>query len=122
MSVVGVVSRVKKAEDCVTLGFVWICDFAGGVTNFLWGTFSAALLAILFMFVPMVFRILARWEGTTQKTHAELSIMNRVFAFKVIVRSSRTVPYEVLLTRVAEQSFTSHTLDWPSFCGLLRHR
>jgi hypothetical protein len=121
VSLVGVVSRVKKAEECVSLGFVWICDFAGDITNFLWGVFSAALLTILFMFVPMVFRILARWEGTILRTHAELSIMNRVFAFKVIVRSSRTIPYDVLLTRVVEQPFTSHTLDWPSFCSLLRH-
>ena len=40
----------------------------------------------------MVFRVLARWEGTTQRTHVELSIMDRVFVIKIIVRACHVVP------------------------------
>ena len=54
--------------------------------------FYAELLTLLFILVPMIFRILAHWEGTTQKTHVELGLMNRVFVFKMIVCASRVVP------------------------------
>ena len=74
------------------------------------GTFYAVLLRVLFMFPPMILRVLARWEGTTQRTHVELSLMNRVFVIKLIVRTCHVVP-DKHLSRVVGWPFSSHTLD-----------
>jgi hypothetical protein len=64
------------------------CSLSGKALLFFLDVYNAIWLTVLFMFVPLVFRILARWEGTTQRTHVELSIMDRVFVFKMIVRAS----------------------------------
>ena len=39
----------------------------------------------------MIFRLLVRWEGTTQRTRVELSIMDWDFVFKIIVRAPHVV-------------------------------
>jgi hypothetical protein len=59
--------------------------------------FYAVLLTFLYKFVPMMLRILARWEGTTQRTRVELSIMDWDFVFKIIVRVSHVVLYKRFL-------------------------
>ena len=56
------------------------------------GILYALLLKGLFWSAPTVLRVLARWEGTTQRTHVELRIMNRVFALNIIVRACHVVP------------------------------
>lgn len=43
------------------------------------------LLAVLFMLLPIVLRMLARFEGIPQHTGVELSLMDRFFIFEVIV-------------------------------------
>ena len=114
-------SRLQK-NQCIVFGWYFhLCDLAGRITNVFLDIFCAVLLTVLFMFVPLVFRILARWEGTTQWTHVELSIMNRIFVFKLIVRASRVVSRQALLTRVAERPFSSHTLHF-LFCFSFRRR
>jgi hypothetical protein len=40
------------------------------------------------MLVPIVMRMLGRFEGIPQKTGVELSVMDRFFMFQVIVRVS----------------------------------
>ena len=80
-------------NECVEFDVYWFCDYASNsIINFFLDVFYAALLTVLFMFVPLGFRILARWEGTTQWTHMELSTMDRIFVFKLIVSASRVVP------------------------------
>ena len=81
-------------DQCIPVGSFFICNSFGKVTHFFLDIVYAVLLTALFMLVPRVFRILARWEGTTQRTHVELSIMDRVFVIKVIVRSYHVVPDE----------------------------
>ena len=85
------VSRIKSGE-CIEYGFDWVCNIGGEVFNFLLGIFCAVLLTVLFMFVPMMLRMLARWEGTTQRTRVELSIMDRVFVFKIFVCTPHIAP------------------------------
>ena len=116
-----IASRLQK-NQCIAFGVYFIfCDFASKIKNVFLDFFCAVLLTVLFMFVPLVFRIMARWEGTTQWTHVELSIMNRIFIFKLIVRASRVVPQQAPLTRVAERPFSSHTLHF-LFCFGFRRR
>ena len=71
---------------------IFFCNFAGKVTHILMGIIYAVLLTILFMFPPVILRVLLRWEGTTQKTHVELRLMNRVFVIKMIVGACHVVP------------------------------
>ena len=71
---------------------VSICNSVGEVTHFFLGIFSAVLLTVLFMLAPMALRVLARLEGTTQRTHVELTIMDWAFVIKMIVRASHVVP------------------------------
>ena len=79
--------------DCIGFGPYSFCGFAfNAVTNFFLDVLYAVLLTVLFMFVPVGFRILGRWEGATQWTHVELSTMDRIFVFKLIVSASRVVP------------------------------
>ena len=80
------------SEGCIPIGSLLICNFVGKVTHVLMDIFYAVLLMVLFMFPPMIVRILARWEGTTQRTHVELSLMNHVFVIKMIVSASHVVP------------------------------
>ena len=92
MSIVAIASRLQ-INECIVLDLYWFCDFASNpITNFFLNVFYAVLLTVLFMFVPLGFRILARWEGTTQWTHIELSTMDRIFVFNLIVSVSRLVP------------------------------
>ena len=88
---VATASRLPS-EGCILIGSLFICNFVGKVTHVLMDIFYAVLLIVLFMFPPMIVRILARWEGTTQRTHVELSLMNHVFVIKMIVSASHVVP------------------------------
>ena len=60
------------------------------VVSLIQGFLPTVLLALLFMLVPIVLRILARLEGIPQKTGVELSLMDRFFLFQVIVRGQYT--------------------------------
>ena len=56
------------------------------------------------MLVPIILRMLARFEGIPQKTGVELSLMNRFFVFQVIVSASCAV-LVIFLTRVYQNGF-----------------
>ena len=90
VSFVTTASRLPSGK-CIRIG-VFFCNFAGKVTHLFLDIFYATLLTVLFMFLPTILRVLARLEGTTQRTHVELSIMDRVFAIKLIVRAYHVVP------------------------------
>ena len=84
-------------DQCIPIGPFFICNSAGKFTHHFRDYFYGVLLTILFMFVPRVFRILARWEGTIQRTQVELSIMDRVFVINIIVRACYVVPHKRFL-------------------------
>jgi hypothetical protein len=50
------------------------------------GILPPVLLAVLMMLLPIVLRLLARFEGIPKKTGLELSLMTRFFIFQVVVR------------------------------------
>lgn len=49
------------------------------------GILPPVLLAVLMMLLPIVLRLLARFEGIPKYTGLELSLMTRFFIFQVIV-------------------------------------
>ncbi|KAI0289410.1 hypothetical protein B0F90DRAFT_1812537 [Multifurca ochricompacta] len=80
---VGFISNIHSL--CSTYHWLeWICKAPSVVVSFIQGFLPSVLLAVLFMLVPIVLRILARLEGIPQRTGVELSLMDRFFLFQVI--------------------------------------
>ncbi|THG97592.1 hypothetical protein EW026_g4428 [Hermanssonia centrifuga] len=80
---VGAVSNVHSL--CNTFGWLaWICKLPGVVVGIISGILPPVLLAVLMMFLPIVLRMLARFEGMPTKTAVELSLMSRYFLFQVL--------------------------------------
>ncbi|KAH9026750.1 DUF221-domain-containing protein [Lactarius pseudohatsudake] len=80
---VGAVSNIHSL--CTTYHWLaWVCTLPAIVISIIQGFLPAVLLAVLFMLVPIVLRILARLEGIPQRTGVELSLMDRFFLFQVI--------------------------------------
>jgi calcium permeable stress-gated cation channel len=71
---------------CTTYHWLaWVCKAPEVIVNIVQGFASAVLLAVLFMLVPIIMRMLARFEGIPQRRDVELSLMDRFFLFQVIV-------------------------------------
>ena len=83
---VGIVSNVHSL--CATYSWLaWLCKLPDVVVGIISGILPPALLAVLMMLLPIVLRLLARFEGMPQRTSIELSLMTRYFMFQVIVSS-----------------------------------
>jgi len=81
------------------------------VISFIQGFLPTVLLALLFMLVPLVLRILARLEGIPQKTGMELSLMDRFFLFQVIVCGHFT--YQPSISKIKSERLPGcHPLVW----------
>lgn len=81
---VGAVSNIHSL--CSTYEWLaWLCRLPPVVGGIVSGILSPALLTILNMMLPIILRLLARFEGATQKTKIELSLMRRYFLFQVVV-------------------------------------
>ncbi|PPQ71906.1 hypothetical protein CVT26_007201 [Gymnopilus dilepis] len=80
---VGVVSNIHTV--CATAKFLaWICKLPAPVVGIISGILPPVLLAVLMMLLPIVLRLLARFEGIPKYTGLELSLMNRFFIFQVV--------------------------------------
>ncbi|KAI5121706.1 hypothetical protein M0805_002099 [Coniferiporia weirii] len=80
---IGVVSNVSNL--CQTYSWLaWLCKLPPTVIGILEGVLPQALLALLMMLLPIVLRLLGRFEGIPRKTGLELSLMTRYFCFQVI--------------------------------------
>ena len=66
----------------------WVCHVPQVIKTFFQGFLSTVLLLALIKMVPILLRIMARWEGIPQKTSVELSLMDRFFLFQIVVRAS----------------------------------
>jgi hypothetical protein len=64
----------------------WLCDLPDVVVGIISGILPPVALAILMMLLPIVLRLLARFEGIPRFTGLELSLMTRYFIFQVVVR------------------------------------
>ncbi|KAL7277352.1 hypothetical protein ACG7TL_009211 [Trametes sanguinea] len=80
---IGAVSNVHSL--CATYSWLaWLCDLPAVIVGIISGILPPALLAVLNLLLPIVLRLLARFEGVTQRTTIELSLMTRYFLFQVI--------------------------------------
>ncbi|GJE84045.1 DUF221-domain-containing protein [Phanerochaete sordida] len=80
---VGAVSNIHALCDTASW-LAWICRLPGVVVGIISGILPPALLAVLMLLLPIVLRLLSRFEGTPTRTAIELSLMTRYFLFQVI--------------------------------------
>ncbi|KAI9509025.1 hypothetical protein F5148DRAFT_1283361 [Russula earlei] len=79
---VGFLSNIRSL--CSTYHWLaWVCKAPPVIVNVVQGFASTLFLALLFMLVPIILRIFARFEGIPLKKDVELSLMNRFFLFQV---------------------------------------
>jgi hypothetical protein len=64
----------------------WMCKLPKVVVGIISGVLPPVGLAVLMMLLPIILRLLAKFEGIPRKTGVELSLMNRYFIFQVVVR------------------------------------
>lgn len=70
---------------CVEVSWLaWLCTLPGPVNGIIQGILPPVALAVLFMLVPIIFRLLATFEGIPMRQLVELSLMKRYFIFLVI--------------------------------------
>ncbi|KAI5829710.1 DUF221-domain-containing protein [Schizophyllum commune Tattone D] len=80
---VGSVSNIYTL--CGTVKWLtWICDLPTVVTSIISGILPPVALAILMALLPVVLRLLARFEGVPRYSGLELSLMTRYFIFQVV--------------------------------------
>lgn len=84
---VGVISNIQGL--CVKESWLaWLCTLPSPVIGIIQGILPPVLLAVLMMLLPIVLRLLGRFEGIPTRTGLELSLMTRYFIFQVIVSFS----------------------------------
>ena len=83
---VGGLSNV--VSQCNVSWLNWLCGLPGTVKGLIQGVLPPVLLAVLNMLLPIVLRLMARFEGIPRKTGLELSLMTRFFIFQVVVSSN----------------------------------
>ena len=81
---VGAVSNVHALCDQFSW-LSWICRLPSVVVGIISGILPPALLAVLMLMLPVVLRMLSRFEGTPTRTAVEVSLMTRYFLFQVLV-------------------------------------
>jgi len=82
---IGAISNVDTL--CTTYSWLaWLCPLNSIVKGIIGGILPPVLLAVLNMLLPIVLRLLAKFEGIPKRTGLELSLMHRFFIFQVFVR------------------------------------
>ncbi|GAA5899410.1 hypothetical protein JCM6882_009110 [Rhodosporidiobolus microsporus] len=80
---VGLISNVSSL--CIEAPWLaWLCDLPVPVNGIIQGALPPAALAVLFILLPIILRLFARFEGIPLRTGIELSLMTRYFIFLVI--------------------------------------
>ncbi|TNY20875.1 hypothetical protein DMC30DRAFT_396414 [Rhodotorula diobovata] len=80
---VGLISNVSAL--CVQVSWLaWLCELPTPVNGIIQGSLPPIALAVLFILLPIVLRLFARFEGIPLRTGIELSLMTRYFIFQVI--------------------------------------
>jgi hypothetical protein len=80
---VGIISNIEGL--CVRESWLaWLCTLPKPVIGIIQGILPPVLLAVLMMLLPIVLRLLGRFEGIPTRTGLELSLMTRFFIFQVI--------------------------------------
>lgn len=80
---VGIISNIEGL--CVRESWLaWLCKLPRPVIGIIQGILPPVLLAVLMMLLPIVLRLLGRFEGIPTRTGLELSLMTRYFIFQVV--------------------------------------
>ncbi|EJD53507.1 DUF221-domain-containing protein [Auricularia subglabra TFB-10046 SS5] len=80
---VGVVSNISTV--CSTLSFLnWICKLPTAVKGIIQGILPPALLAVLFIVLPIYLRTLVKLQGEPQQSVVERKLWNRFWLFQII--------------------------------------
>jgi len=80
---VGIVSNVDTL--CTTAPFLaWICTLPSPVLGIIKGVLPPALLAVLFMLLPIVLRMFVKLQGEILNSQIELKLFSRYWLFQVI--------------------------------------
>lgn len=80
---VGIVSNVDAlCEKAKWLA--WICDIPGAALGIIKGVLPAALMALLYMLLPIVLRAMIKQEGQIRTSVVELRLFSRYWLFWVI--------------------------------------
>ncbi|GAA5911541.1 uncharacterized protein JCM6883_005788 [Sporobolomyces salmoneus] len=80
---VGLISNVNKL--CLVAPWLeWLCQLPVPVEGIIQGSLPPIALAVLFILLPIVLRLFARFEGIPLRSGIELSLMTRYFLFLVI--------------------------------------
>ncbi|BGP15990.1 hypothetical protein JCM10213_005460 [Rhodosporidiobolus nylandii] len=80
---VGLISNVSSL--CISASWLaWLCNLPTPVNGIIQGSLPPLALAVLFILLPIVLRLFARFEGIPLRTGIELSLMTRYFIFQVI--------------------------------------
>ncbi|GAA6042266.1 hypothetical protein JCM8097_000605 [Rhodosporidiobolus ruineniae] len=80
---VGLISNVSSL--CISAPWLaWLCKLPTPVNGIIQGSLPPIALAVLFMLLPIVLRLFARFEGIPLRTGIELSLMTRYMIFMVI--------------------------------------
>ena len=81
---VGAVSNIHAL--CKTYSWLaWVCKLPDPIVGIISGILPPVALALLMMVLPIILRLLSRFEGTPTRTGMELSLMTRFFIFQVLV-------------------------------------
>lgn len=62
----------------------WICELPAAVQGIIRGVLPPVLLAVLFMLLPIVLRLLVKLQGVILKSEIELALFTRFWLFQVI--------------------------------------
>ncbi|KAG9125185.1 hypothetical protein FRC07_008627, partial [Ceratobasidium sp. 392] len=92
---VSIISNVS--QFCVKVEWLhWLCGLPSVVIGIISGVLPPVALAILFMLLSIVLRLLAHFEGIPCRTGIELSLMTRLFIFQVVRCPARSAQQPVL--------------------------
>ncbi|KAG9079250.1 hypothetical protein FRC06_007862, partial [Ceratobasidium sp. 370] len=80
---VGIISNVSQLSERYKW-LHWLGTLPSVVIGIISGVLPPVGLAILMMLLPIVLRLLARFEGIPRRTGLELSLMTRYFIFQVV--------------------------------------
>ncbi|KAJ3734584.1 hypothetical protein DFJ43DRAFT_1063453 [Lentinula guzmanii] len=83
VALIGTISNIQSV--CTKEKWLsWLCSLPSPVIGIIQGILPPVLLAVLMMLLPIVLRLLAKFEGIPKRSGVELSLMTRFFIFQVI--------------------------------------
>lgn len=112
---VGIISNIEGL--CVRESWLaWLCKLPSPVIGIIQGILPPVLLAVLMMLLPIVLRLLGRFEGIPTRTGLELSLMTRYFIFQVIVSISSFINGEQFCSQYLALVLDRH-VEFGHLCG-----